>query len=1821
MAGVTPDPTEQYIEKLKRQYGKDWISKSTGVTAQSRAIFESPDAWRKREDDGTFSTTVGEEKAKLEKAGETAAQRIKYSLDIPYEKRQELIDQINRATRGEQANVDKSFWDKITEVATSRVIAPFIGNFKAAAAPADKTELIPFKKEVSTLWSRSRDVQKIAQSGLKELQDLQTQLEKKGPLGYAASSAVETLGGGIPRLANAMRDIAGYSAKSPEFKRIAEEKGDDLKPSLDDFIMQVKDPDWAWRNSVYSASIKERGKGWQENLKDLDIPLPKTDVDIEVGQLAARLPAFITDVGVDIATDPLSYVTGVGEVAYIGKAGRTLLAEKFATTEMLAKYPQLAGKTNEILRLGQWAIPKEIRLAEGINSGIRIAGSPIAGTDNIAMMVGKPLSMVRAKVADYASASRLGDVLGKYGTRKSIVELANAGKKGILSNAGVWKATDEEARRGVAAWSMFQIGKGTTNAEARKAMAGIKKVIKEAQDTGNANLPELVEMLGTTPYRLDETQLRLATDFKNWQDSLYKLVQERYEQFGLDFGATIKDWSWLDDYVHHTMTREARDFLRSEAGKFARGSLRNGDFTLDEILNVGRPLRHRKLVVGNKFMGEEVTQGTITEMNTIFKRVTGTDINFFETNVATVAESYANSMAKMLGREAFTRRGMAFGGDIAQRLIKVDVPDPELSAALKKSLGEWRAVRAGLRGEVASAYNGLEKWVREGVREAERIVNKQARETTTNEASIKTAVARLTKLEADLVEARNAADAVEVTLRGEFDTQHAVLLSEVQNLRMALETGNADMALQREVLQNAYMAMYPNAKKIPDDVDVLADRIIRARGGAASKEVRLIEDEITKISTKLDDVDPKSPEYVALTNREAELKELLNGYNVASENALRQDYALDTPFLFIDDSELLLTGQQVPFTMLHSNPRVAGTGKLVGIRALANDEILDSRTFEGVTHIFGARSMGESLADQMDLAGIDSTLYREVLDRHMAGLAVDPTFRNQYPDLAGLMYQFDDVANIASVESDTAKMLYENLVDNMVGVAVRAGLQNPEVVGRQMVDSALGDLAAAAEEVGFAKGIMLPADLFNEGAAVDDIVVLRSPDYAPTPSPQATAEVLSADNKILQSVLRSDFSAASAQTADDLQTVKHALSLFDEQRNEIRRSIKALNASRAGKIGAAKKRVTKAEAAKLVAERVRTGEVQVVVGGKKVRLNRAQIEKQLERSTKQENKLRANLERTVAQARGQVRVDGRTVPTLERTVRTTGEHVAVLFDQQRALKAWEGGLGEQLKADINAFGQALSEMPAKGAAGDATRAWVRRVQRTIEQSNRIQDPTVRAAYDRVTTLLHDAEVGLHFAEQQVKDLEWTFDAVRSARLAANTIEVALKGWEEIAGLGVQLPDEIVKMWKPNVEEIIKQLSSQTPLRQEFGQAWDVINKFFKTYAIGSVGFIVRNSYSALFMNGVAGVSARNTIDGVKAVRAYRKYGPNRWLDSLGITDDAERLLYEEAMQARLVTGNGLFGDLAEPQIGNTVKEKVLNNFFTRGIRRGNEYVEDAVRFPMALDTLRKGGTYTEAVQRISRYHFDYSDLSKFDEKMLKVVPFWIWTTRNIPSQLANQYMRPSTYAIWENIQQNMPVDAGITMPAWIEKYEPLGLVALGLPSDIVLRPDLPHQRLAEGIEQILNPQRLIGNMYPSIKIPAEGYAGRQLGIDVGPFKEEQRVAKGLEKPIADLMSIIPFVERGVGRNAEGQRTISDFASYAVGNFVPPIGTAQRLSGGRLGGKDTLAERQLSSVANWFGIPLQEVKEVQERGELIKRQFDVKDLVAELVRKGYVPKKD
>jgi hypothetical protein len=523
----------------------------------------------------------------------------------------------------------------------------------------------------------------------------------------------------------------------------------------------------------------------------------------------------------------------------------------------------------------------------------------------------------------------------------------------------------------------------------------------------------------------------------------------------------------------------------------------------------------------------------------------------------------------------------------------------------------------------------------------------------------------------------------------------------------------------------------------------------------------------------------------------------------------------------------------------------------------------------------------------------------------------------------------------------------------------------------------------------------------------------------------------------------------------------------------------------------------------------------------------------------------------------------------------------------------------------------------------------------------------------VTQLLHVGEIGLAQAEDAVVANKELIDIVRAGRFGevmAPVEQRVLEGWEAILGLGVQAPEQLLSVWKPNLQKLMAQ--SNAGMVKQF---LTVSRDLFKTYAVTSVGFVVRNSYSSMFMNAVAGVDGMTAVNGVKAMNALNKYGPARWLDELGIVDPVLRGQYEQALKAAIATGlQGSFTDLREPVIAGTLGERLINllnktgldssslgtrmqpaaenaaefvrkqgfstNSYTRLVRRANTRVEAAVRFPMALDTILKNGSYDDAVARVTRYHFDYSDLSKLDEMALQLVPFWIWTTRNIPNQITNQFMRPNAYNIYEKVQQTLPVDSEQVIPEWQEPYEPLGIGRGNVPllgeGYYTVQLDAPQQRLQEGLRSILSPSRLLGQAYPFVKLPAEYLAKRQLGIDVGAFADRVP-ARGLDLAVINIMEKIGF--RPIYDDEGNKTTISGFTQYALGNAIPLISRLQRLSGGVLGGKESYATRTGQSWLNELGIPVRVIKDSDVRNEFINRTFTLKDFVGEMVSRGYIPK--
>ena len=480
---------------------------------------------------------------------------------------------------------------------------------------------------------------------------------------------------------------------------------------------------------------------------------------------------------------------------------------------------------------------------------------------------------------------------------------------------------------------------------------------------------------------------------------------------------------------------------------------------------------------------------------------------------------------------------------------------------------------------------------------------------------------------------------------------------------------------------------------------------------------------------------------------------------------------------------------------------------------------------------------------------------------------------------------------------------------------------------------------------------------------------------------------------------------------------------------------------------------------------------------------------------------------------------GRDTASIQARIRDRQARLAALMDQKKVLERWDDKTGQALREDVDLLREAIAFEPPRGYAGIQSRQWSERVRRRMDNLAKMAGdtrPEIKA-YDRVVTQMHNAEANLAWMDMfDIPASEARLQAARAGTYAPKVIDDIEKGWKVLESLGVQVP--------PDFYDIAT--ASLRPLKdpKEFSRFWDsvdYVNAVFKTYATLTPGFSVRNAISAVFMNTVAGVTSSNMAMGARAVKAYLKHGPMRivdgqsvgWLKELGVPEESWQM-YETAFRAVKATSRGQSVELAGPAVRGKMSELVLNNAATRLGRRANDAVEMMVRLPMALDTLQRGFGYDEAVARITKYHFDYDDISKLDEKAKRLIPFWIWTTRNIPLQMTEQLLRPGTYRAYQELTDRNEVGSEVIMPRWLSEMNPIALN-----DSWVLAPDLPQVRLGQQAQQFADPKRLVGQMYPLPKLLIElGIADKQLAMDI-PFSDKYEKARGIDSLIAGLGEI------------------------------------------------------------------------------------------------------
>ena len=409
-------------------------------------------------------------------------------------------------------------------------------------------------------------------------------------------------------------------------------------------------------------------------------------------------------------------------------------------------------------------------------------------------------------------------------------------------------------------------------------------------------------------------------------------------------------------------------------------------------------------------------------------------------------------------------------------------------------------------------------------------------------------------------------------------------------------------------------------------------------------------------------------------------------------------------------------------------------------------------------------------------------------------------------------------------------------------------------------------------------------------------------------------------------------------------------------------------------------------------------------------------------------------------------------------------------------------------------------------------------------------------------------------------------------------QVVKDGVQELADSGLFVPDDVANAMKRLVELNGKQQDAWVDALNSYVDIWKAI----KTT---SPRFHVRNGISAAFMNFVADVKSEHMITGVKYWQLFEA-DPLNWLSKV----PAERRVYAKAALEDVFASGG--GEYSEVAMKNT---KLSQKGVFRKSKNVGGRVEGSVRMGMALDSrlpVEMGGKGMGAdlsAARISKYHFNYSQLSQFDRKAKFFIPFWTFMSRNAPLQIEQMWMNPRAYAIYNSGVRNLRDEQeGDVTPQYISET---GGFKLPFGKNLYGTPDIGMNRVSQDIQQLRDPIRLGQNLNPVFKTGLELIAGKQFYKDIPIRGDQYQELSG-----ASRLAAYPLQLFGGGETdpATGKTVFSGKESYGLESLVPGLQEINRyLTPNTESKKD---KQNMNLLSFLTGLPATKVTESQIEAE-------------------------
>jgi hypothetical protein len=505
--------------------------------------------------------------------------------------------------------------------------------------------------------------------------------------------------------------------------------------------------------------------------------------------------------------------------------------------------------------------------------------------------------------------------------------------------------------------------------------------------------------------------------------------------------------------------------------------------------------------------------------------------------------------------------------------------------------------------------------------------------------------------------------------------------------------------------------------------------------------------------------------------------------------------------------------------------------------------------------------------------------------------------------------------------------------------------------------------------------------------------------------------------------------------------------------------------------------------------------------------------------------------------------------------------------------------------------------------------WVFDVKRRKEELESMFDlpddvltPEAKATVEKLLLDVVDTAKSAHKASETAGMMAWMANAAKNGDMG-RVVEAKIDDFWKVADSSL-IGDDV--LMNQELRQSFQRIRDAA-FHKDFWPVVDTFTNLFKTYATLTPGFHLRNAMSAVFMNASDGVPLTEQMRAARLFRAYRRAkNPDAWLTK---QTDEVRGAFEAAF------GTGIGGRYTEPGIGTrgSAKFRLVEGAFDNPATRwlGSNLganVEGIARLAPALDTMKRGGSVREALMRATRLHFDYSQMSRMDKQARRLIPFWTFTSRNLPLQVSQMWMRPRAYAHFNSFVRNFRSENPENTPSYFGDVGafPLADTELGgLP--MFIQPDLPHTRLTEDLSRWSaafggdNPAQVLSDFNPLLTAPIEYFTGKDLYTGREYDETDVRATGPLEWPIAQLGRLFDQTTTTPG----GQSVTSEKFLNAVRALIPVYDRAVRLAPGAVtgGASDDAEARRLESYLRFLGIPIRQLSPQQQQAQARSAYYD------------------